>query len=208
MRRNFYVANLLFVLFLLWTWLVRFVDVKPIGPQGITVGFATWNDEVHRFIGVRMDWYTVTDWLGLVPICIAFCFAVVGLVQWCRRKKLLRVDRDIRMLGIFYLVLISVYLFFETVVINYRPILIEGCAEPSYPSSTIMLVLCVMLTAMMQARLRIKNKLCRRCVILVIILFTVLTVIGRILSGVHWFTDIVGSILISAGMVTMYRTVL
>ena len=128
--------------FALWTVLVCIVDVQAIGPRGSEVGFATLNDWVHGLTGVNMTLYTVTDWLGLVPIAVAFGFGIFGLVQWIRRKSLRAVDRSILALGGFYVAVMAVYLLFETVVINYRPVLIDGYLEASYPSSTTMLVLC------------------------------------------------------------------
>ena len=109
-------------------------DVQPIGPNGSRVGFAAINGAFHALTGVHWALYTLTDWLGLVPIGIAFGFAVLGLVQLIRRKSLLRVDRDILMLGGFYIVVLAAYVLFETVVINYRPVLIGGKLEASYPS--------------------------------------------------------------------------
>ena len=108
------------------------------------------------------------------------------------------------MLGGFYLVTLTAYLFFERFVINYRPVLIEGVLEASYPSSTTLLVLCVIPTAAIQLRGRIKSRVFRPCVTLAIAVFTVLMVVGRLLSGVHWLTDLVGGILLSAGLVMLY----
>lgn len=193
--------------FVLWTVLVDLVDVKSIGPRGSTVGFATLNRWVHDLTGVHMPLYVVTDWLGLVPFGVALAFAVVGLVQWVKRKSLFRVDRSILALGGFYAVVIAAYLFFETVVVNYRPVLIDGFLEASYPSSTTMLVTCVMPTAIMQCKERIKNKTLGRCVTLVIVGFTIFTVVGRLISGVHWLTDIVGGLLLSVGLVKLYASV-
>ena len=193
--------------FVLWTVLICFVDVQAIGPEGSSVGFSTMNGFIHELTGVNWFLYTVTDWLGLVPIGVAFGFAVLGLVQWIKRKSLLKVDRSILTLGGFYIVVMAVYILFEIVVINYRPTLINGYLEASYPSSTTMLVMCVMPTAMMQFSTRIKNNLCRRCVMLVIAVFIAFMVIGRLVSGVHWISDIIGGALFSAGLVMMYYAI-
>ena len=190
--------------FVLWTVLVCFVDVQAIGPEGSSVGFATLNGYVHDLTGVNMSLYVITDWLGLVPIGTAFGFAILGLVQWIKRKSLLKVDRSILLLGGFYIVVMAVYMFFEMVVINYRPTLIDGCLEVSYPSSTTMLVMCVMPTVMMQLHSRIKNDVFRRWVMIAITVFITFMVIGRLMSGVHWITDIIGGALISSATVLMY----
>ena len=197
----------MFAVFVLWTVLVCFVDVRAIDPQGSSVGFATLNGYIHDFTGVNMRLYVITDWLGLVPIGVAFGFAVLGLVQWIKRKSLLKVDRSILTLGGFYIVVMAAYILFEIVVINYRPTLIGGYLEASYPSSTTMLVMCVMPTAMMQFSKRIKNELFRRCVMFIIIAFIVFMVIGRLVSGVHWITDIIGGALFSTSIVLMYYSI-
>ena len=197
----------LVVAFVLWTVLVCFVDVRTIGPEGSSVGFATLNGFVHELTGVNWLLYTVTDWLGLVPIAAALGFAILGLVQLIKRKSLWKVDHSILALGVFYIVVMAAHLVFEIVVINYRPTLIEGYLEASYPSSTTMLVMCVMPTAAMQLNARIKNTVFRRCVIITIIVFIAFMVIGRFLSGVHWITDIIGGALFSAGVVTTYFSI-
>ncbi len=192
------------VAFVLWTILVCFVDVQAIGPEGSSVGFAALNEFVHTFTGVNWFLYTVTDWLGFVPIAVALGFAILGLVQLIQRKSLWKVDHSILALGVFYIVVVAAYVFFEMVVINYRPTLINGHLEASYPSSTTMLVMCVMPTTAMQLNVRIKNTILRRCAIIAIVAFTAFIVIGRLISGVHWITDIIGGALLSAGFVTMY----
>ena len=193
--------------FVLWTVLVSYVDVRAIGQNASSVGFATLNGYVHNLSGVNMLLYTITDWLGLVPLGIAFGFAVLGLVQCVGRKSLFKVDRSILALGGFYIIVLAMYIFFEIVVINYRPVLIDGYLEASYPSSTTMLVMCVMPTAMMQLHARIKSDVFRRCVLISIAAFTAFMVIGRLASGVHWLTDIIGGALVSAGLVITYASV-
>ena len=206
-KKKFHIALFMLVVFVLWTIAVRFIDVRAIGPQESTVGFATINQLVHNLTGVNMSLYTITDWLGIVPFCFVIGFGALGLVQLIKRKNLLMVDYSILVLGGFYIVTMAVYVFFEMFIINYRPILIKGILEASYPSSTTMLVMCVMPTAIMQFNASIKNNVLKRCVATAITAFIVFMVIGRVVSGVHWFTDIVGGALLSAGLVMMYRSI-
>lgn len=191
-------------LFILWTAAIKCFDVQSIGPGGSAVSFAALNGFVHELFGVHMLLYVVTDWLGIVPLCFVLGFAGLGLIQLIKRKSLFKVDSDILALGGFYVAVLAVYFLFETVVINYRPVLIDGYLEASYPSSTTMLVMCVIPTAIMQFKVRIKNKLLQKIIIFTLAAFTVFMVIGRLISGVHWFTDIVGGAILSAGLVTLY----
>ena len=206
-QRNFCIATCMLLAFLLWTVAIQFVDVEAIGPQESSVGFATINQFVHNLTGVHMFLYTITDWLGLVPLGFVMGFALLGLIQWVKRKHLLKVDYSILVLGGFYIVVMAAYVLFEVLVINYRPVLINGYLEASYPSSTTVLVMCVMPTAIMQFNARIKNDVPKRCLAYAITAFIVFMVIGRLISGVHWFTDIIGGALLSAGLVLMYRSV-
>ena len=203
--RSLYASLLAFAAFALWTIAVRYVDVGEIGPNGSSVGFARVNAFVHRLTGVHTALYNITDWLGLVPIFVAAGFALLGLVQWIKRKKLSKVDYSILVLGGFYIAVMAVYVLFETVTVNYRPVLINEILETSYPSSTTLLVMCVMPTARMQLNSRIKNTVIRKRIAFVITAFIIFMVIVRLVSGVHWFTDIVGGALLSSGMVEMYR---
>lgn len=204
-KKRFWIAIGFLVAFVVWTVLVRFVDVCAIGPRGSEVGFATLNGAFHKLTGTNMLLYTITDWLGLVPIFVAFGFAIFGLWQWIKRRSFFKVDRSLLVLGGCYLLVMAVYIFFEFVVINRRPVLIEGVLEASYPSSTTMLVMCVIPTAMLQWNARIKNKVFRRCIFSAGALFTVFMVLGRLISGVHWLTDILGGALFSAGVVLLYH---
>ncbi len=202
--KSLWIGLTFFAAFALWTALIRFIDVQAIGPNGSSVGFAVLNKAVHETIGVHWALYTLTDWLGLVPIGIALGFAVLGLVQLIRRKSLLKVDRDLLILGGFYIVVLAAYLLFETVVINFRPVLIDGKLEASYPSSTTMLALCILPTAMMQLKTRIRGDAVRRAILGILAAFTVFMVVGRLISGVHWLTDIIGGVLLSVGLVMLY----
>ena len=201
MKRKFYISVGLLLAFLLWTILVCFVDVGSIGPNGSSVGLAGVNGWFHQLTGVHMVLYHITDWLGLVPVAVGFGFAILGLAQWIKRKSILKVDFDILVLGGFYILTLAAYLLFEEIVINYRPVLINGYLEASYPSSTTLLVLCVMPTTMLQLRQRRQKTVWQ----ILIVIFIGFMVIGRLISGVHWLTDIVGGILLSCGLVMLYQ---
>lgn len=196
---------LLLAAFVVWTFLIQTVDVQQIGPRQSAVGFATVNGWFHRLTNVHGMLYTLTDWLGLVPIVVCLLFAYVGLAQLVQRRSLLKVDLDILLLGVYYVLVIFAYLLFEMVPLNYRPVLIEGILEASYPSSTTLLVLSVMPTLRFQAERRLKNSALRRCIRVLAVLFSVFMVVGRLLSGVHWLTDIVGAILLSGGLFLLYK---
>ena len=204
-KRGIMSGTVLISAFILWTVLIQTVDVRPVGVNGTNVGFAAVNTWFHRLTGVHMGLYTVTDWLGLVPIAVCIGFGILGLLQWIRRKSIAKVDRDILLLGGYYILVILGYLIFEMIPINYRPILINGAMEASYPSSTTLLVLSVMPTLLFQVNRRAKGQTVRRMTAAFVFLFSAFMVIGRLVAGVHWLTDIVGSVLLSAGLYSLYR---
>ena len=190
----------LILTFILWTALLTCIDVGDIGPSGSKVGFSSFNGYFHKLVGVNMTLYTVTDWLGILPVLVALGFAVLGLVQLIRRKSLFSVDKSILLLGAFYITVIATFIFFERTVINYRPVLIEGVLEASYPSSTTLLFSTVMPTAIIELMPRIDSKPLRRVIFFLLSFITLFGVVGRIISGVHWISDIIGGIVYSAGL--------
>ena len=196
----------LLIAFAAWTMLIRYVDVQAAGPNGTSVGFAALNVWFHRLTGAHWTLYTITDWLGFVPIVICLCFAAVGLVQAVTRRNPFRVDPDLLLLGGYYVLVIAGYVLFEMIPINYRPVLIEGRLEASYPSSTTLLVLSVMPTLKFQIDRRSGNTAVRTVTTVFVILFSAFMVIGRLISGVHWITDIIGAVLLSGGLFMLYRT--
>ena len=205
-RKNFCTAIFALALFILWTIAVKVIDVRSIGPEDSSVGFATINKFFHNLTGVHMSLYTITDWLSLVPIGFAVGFGMLGFIQLIKRKNILKVDYDIRVLGGFYIAVMAMYILFEIVVINYRPLHINGVLEVSYPSSTTMLVMCIIPTAIIQLNSRIQKIGHKRIVSIALSLFTAFMVIGRLFSGVHWLSDIIGGALLSIGLVMMYKT--
>ena len=207
--KKFAVAALcLLAAFVLWTVMVCLIDVQPIGPENSAVGFAAINGAFHALTGVHMAIYDLTDLLSVIPLGFVAAFGLLGLVQLIRRKDLRKVDGDILVLGGFYIVVLAFFCLFEVLDINYRPVLIEGVLEASYPSSTTMLALCVMPSVMLQVGKRMKDGAAKGCVLVLLFAFTAFMVIGRLISGVHWLTDIIGGVLLSAGLVLAYLAAL
>lgn len=192
-------------MFAVWTVLILTVDVQPLGQNGTSIGFATFNCWFHHFTGVNMAIYTITDWMGLVPVVICLVFAGIGLVQLIKRRSIFRVDADIMILGVYFVIVFLAYAIFEIIPINYRPILIEGRMEASYPSSTTLLVLSVMPALVEQIKRRLSGIRVKQIITIAAIAFSVFMVTGRLISGVHWFTDIVGGELLSAGLFMLYK---
>lgn len=206
-KTTFVISISLLITFILWTIAISLIDREAIGPENSVVGFATINGFFHNLTGINMNLYTITDWFGLIPIFTCIGFGILGFIQLIKRKNPLKVDYNILVLGGFYIVVIAIYVLFENIVINYRPTLINGFLEVSYPSSTTMLVMTVMPTTIIQLNSRIKNTILKNIISIVIIIFILFMVIGRLISGVHWLTDIIGGAILSAGLVTMYYSV-
>ena len=154
--------------------------------------------------------YTVTKLLGVLTIAVAGAFAIFGVVQWIQRRKLLRVDLEIRNLAVLYVVFAALYVFFEKVIINYRPMIMPDETDPeaSFPSTHTMLVCVVMGSTILLLRRYIHNKGLRLVLQIVSALIIVVMVIGRLLCGVHWLTDIIGGVLISAALVSAYAAMI
>ena len=204
-KKKLFAGTALLIVFIVWTILVQFIDVQAVGVNGTKIGFASINTWFHKLTGVHLSVYTVTDWLGLVPICICVFFGIVGLRQFIKCKSIFKVDADIILLGIYYVIVIFAYLVFEMIPINYRPILIDGFMEASYPSSTTLLVLSVMPSFKFQITRRSRKAVLRNAVDVFATAFSTFMIIGRLLSGVHWCTDIIGSVLLSTGLFMLYQ---
>ena len=199
-----YIFGFLFVIFSLW---IRLFDVQPVGPEGSSIGFAALNVAVHDFFGMHIFWYKLTQALGLLAIAVAGVFAVTGLVQLIQRKSLLKVDKKILMLGVIYILVILLYALFEKVPFNYRPVVLDPAEglEPSYPSTHTMLILTIFGTAVAVLGDYIKNAKLVLLLKIVCLVIMALTIVGRLVCGVHWFTDIAGGVIISLFFINLYR---
>ncbi|MBR4830773.1 MAG: phosphatase PAP2 family protein [Bacilli bacterium] len=205
-KKNIILTSILFVLFGIYTYIVKTINVKAIGPKDSKVGLATFNGWFSKVIGSNMKIYKVTEYLGYALLLIVVVFAVIGFIQLIKRKSLLKVDREVISMGILYVLMIGIYALFEKVIINYRPILIDKVLEASYPSSHTMLAMCVATTFVMVAD-KYFGKASKFLKVVVLILLT-LVIAGRIISGVHWATDILGGVLVSTALISLYNTLI
>ena len=204
-KKNIIICGGLIALAVVYTILVKYIDVQVIGPKESSVGFATINKFVFNLTGVNMIFYHITDWLGFIPLFIAFIYAMIGLFQMIKRRSLFKVDKEIIGLGIFYVGVIGLYIFFETYIINYRPILMDGTLEASYPSSHTLLSICICGSSLMINKILYNNKKIFKLENIISILSIFIIVIGRLISGVHWFTDIIGAVLISIALLKILK---
>jgi len=208
MKRNkkVIIAGISGLLFAVLIILVRFVDVQAIGPEGTRIGLSHLNRFVFEMLGVHMLWYEITDWLGIAAIGAALLFAMVGLVQWIMRRSIWNVDRELLVLGGLYLIVIGLYVRFELVIVNYRPILMPGSTHPeaSFPSSHTMLVCVIMGSAFLLLGKYVKSDVLCTMLRSICAAIIAITVIGRLFSGMHWLTDILGGILISIMLLNLY----
>ena len=203
-RKEILFCGGLFAIAIIYTLLVKYIDVQAIGPNDSLVGFATINNFMFNLTGVNMLWYDITDWWGFVPLFIAFIYAIIGFIQMIKRRSILKVDKEILGLGVYYIIVIGLYIFFETYVINYRPILMDGILEASYPSSHTLLSVCICGSSLIINKYLFKNKNFFKAENIISILSILVIVIGRFISGVHWFTDIIGAILISIALLKAF----
>lgn len=209
LKGNIIISASLLVLFAVFTIVVAAVNVAPTGPADSAVGLSAINGAVFAALGVSDMWYTVTGILGFFAISVAFAFALLGLYQLVKRKNLLKIDGDILLLAALYALTAVFYVLFEVFTVNCRPILVDGVLEASYPSSHTMLFCTVIGSAPILLHRRLNNK--KTLLIIADVLSIALSLImavGRLLSGMHWLTDVIAGVLLSALLVSLYVTAL
>ncbi len=203
-KKNYKIGGGLFGGFVLFTILTMLVDVSNRGVENTKIGFTTINTLGSALFTYNETWYKVSEVFGYLALLVAVGFAALGLYQLVTRKSLLKVDIDLYVLALFYIVVLIFYILFDVVAINYRPVSIEGL-EASYPSSHTMLAICVLMSAISQFKTRITNPNYQSIAINVCAVVMVIVVCARLLSGVHWISDIVGGILLSSALVVLYN---
>lgn len=203
-KNNFMIAGGLLFIFILFTIAVMKADVAAIGPKGSLVGLAKINRFMFENLGTHPIWDMITEVLLVTAFLIVLLFGIIGMKQLVERKSLWKVDGGILLLAVFYVFLAAFYELFEVAVVNYRPILEDGELAASFPSSHTMLICSIVGSAMVLFDRMLTNKVVRNVVEIIGGIILILAVMGRLLAGVHWFTDILGGVLLSAALVMFY----
>ena len=201
---QFVAVTLIAVVF---TVLVKIVDVGFVSSTGSLVGFSSVNIPFSQKFGFNPIFYKVSEVLGYLIFLVIAVFAFIGCYQLIKRKSLMKVDKDLYALAITYVFTFALYIFFDKVlVINLRPIIMAGesIAEPSFPSSHTLLAVSVLGTAISECG-KIRKKSFRVSLVIVLAILMGATVLSRLFSGVHWVTDIIAGILWGEVMMTLYQ---
>ena len=206
-KRKYILPIISFLLFVSLIVLIKTVDVSPTGVGDTKIGLYHLNSAVHSALGTNAVWYKITEITGLLSIASGSVFAVLGLLQLIKRKSLFKVDSEILTLGGLYISLGLIYVFFEKVIINYRPIIMPGetLPEASFPSSHTVLAVAVAGSVFMLVSKYVKNQNILTVIKAACAVLAVITVVGRFLSGVHWPTDILGGIILSVCLLSLFR---
>ena len=222
-KGKLYVAGLFYVLWLALIVLLCLADRQPAAAGDTMIGLASLNTRfaiavaglngsrgVDGSIGLSMQLYKLTEYLGYFSLLIAACFALLGFVQLLRRRSLKKVDKQLLAMGGLFIVLAVLYVFFEKVIVNYRPIIMPGESGPeaSFPSSHTMLTFVILGSVCMVLKKYVKNPALCALLKFVCILLILAMVVGRLMCGCHWLTDILGGVLVSLALLALFSAVI
>lgn len=205
--RKFVDAAALLAAALLFTLLVKVVDVQAIGPQETSVGFAKINKAFADAVGTNMLLYKLTQLLGYAALAVVAFFGFGGMMQLVKRKSLMKVDRELLGAGVLYVVVLALYVAFEKIIVNYRPVIMPGetAPEASFPSSHTLLACVVFGSTVILADTYVRKHKARKRVRAVFVILIIVMVVGRLFSGVHWITDIVAGLLFSGSLLSAFK---
>ena len=207
--KKYLISSIILVLVaIIFTVLVKVVDKGAIGPDNTVVGFQAINDYFKNLFPFNETLYKITKYAGFIPLAFALYYAFVGFMQLIKEKSLKKVDSKIYLIAGFYVVVLIMYVLFEKVALNYRPVIIDNELEASYPSTHVLLAMCFCLSSVLISKFYMKNDTLRKIVNIGSWVLMLFIVIGRMICGCHWFTDIVGGVIISLALLNIFYMVL
>lgn len=195
------------IIALVFTLLVKTVDLGYVASTGSVVGFSSVNIPFAERFAFNEIFYKVSEILGYLAFAVIALFALIGLFQLIKGKSFKKVDSDLYALALTYVFTIALYTFFDKVlVINLRPLIVPGdlALEPSFPSSHTLLSVVVFGTAISECG-KINKSWVKGIFTFVLSILMVGTVLFRLFSGVHWVTDIVGGILWGEALMALFQ---
>jgi len=196
------ISIVLLIVMIVYTILVKYVDVKPIGQRGTDVGFSLLNKAVKGLLPYKEMFYKISKYAGVIPFGFVATYGLLGLINLIKSKGFKKMDKRYIILGLFYVIFVCLYIFFEKVIINYRP---YGDFEASYPSTHTLLAICLCGTSLLVSKQLIKNNTLRVLYDIAAWALMVVIVVTRVMSGVHWASDIIGGIIISLTYLSFFK---
>lgn len=208
---------------IIFTLMVAFFDVGPAGAEynsvvaadsGVhalnspEVGFSWLNGEIFRGTEPLQTagWDKVSDIIMAFAIIVAAGFGIAGLVQLVKKGK---IDARIWKMWLVYGAMAIIYAIFEYLaVVNTRPTLNNGAVESSFPSTHVLVVATVLSLMVVALPKYLDDKKARVLIAVISAIATALVMTGRVMSGQHWFTDVLGALLWSLFLVSLYRFLL
>ena len=207
--KKYLISSIILVLVaIIFTVLVKVIDKGSIGPDNTIVGFQAINDYIKNMFPFNETLYKITKYAGFIPLAFALYYAYIGFMQLLKKKSLKKVVSKIYLIAGFYVVVLVLYVLFDKIAINYRPVIIDKELEPSYPSTHVLLAMCFCLSSVIMSKYYMKKDSIRKVVNIGTWLLMLFIVIGRMICGCHWFTDIIGGILISLALLNIFNTIL
>lgn len=204
-KKWFRISIWLLVIAVIYTVLVKYVDVKAIGPSSTKVGFAMMNKWFNELIGYNSMFYKISKYAGVIPFGFCAYYGLMGLIELIKKKSFKKVNYRYYILACFYAIFVALYFFFEKVIINYRPVIVDGAIEASYPSTHTLLAICLCGTSLIVSKLLIKNETIRKLFDIAAWILMIVIVVARLISGVHWLSDIFGGIIISLTYLSFFK---
>ena len=203
-KRLLITGTLLLIMSIVFTILITKVDISNIGPENSAVGFASINYKLTFNYNEKI--YKISEYLGYVALLIPVVYAGFGFIQLIKNKSFKKINRELYILAGFYAVILLTYVLFEKLTLNYRPVILDEGLEASFPSSHTLMSLCFSISAIIANKSMFKDKF--KLVNILLLILGVSIVLTRYISGVHWFTDIVGSVLISSTYITYFKALI
>ena len=220
-QKGYMVGCALLIVFVLFTILVKVAGVGTArvkvvaadgtvapGQEEISVGLSGLNIAASDALGYSGTWYKLSKYLGYVCIAAGGALCLWAVWQAVSRRGIRHIDRDLSCFCLLIIAMMFFYLLFEVLKLNWRPVILDEGLEASYPSTHTLLAICAAGgAAILLSRLKIRRTL-RVLGIAALCFVAFLTVLCRLLSGVHWVTDVLGGVILGAALLQMYRTLL